>query len=106
VPTIVAGISDAVDVAASEGDTCVAQRSGAVTCWGWHASAWSGGSSSYSGTPTAMPGISDAVAIALGHDHACAVRGGGTVSCWGNNSDGQLGTGEEGCGDGSWDCPA
>jgi alpha-tubulin suppressor-like RCC1 family protein len=106
-PGMVPGIRDAIDAAASEGDTCVLHRSGAVSCWGWHASLWAGLGTGYSTTPTAMPGIADAVGIALGHDHACAIHAGsGTVSCWGNNSDGQLGTGITGCADGSWDCAA
>jgi alpha-tubulin suppressor-like RCC1 family protein len=108
-PTIVSGISDAVDAQASEGDTCVLRRSGGVTCFGWHAKMWTGAGdySTYSGVPTNMNGITDAVAIGLGHDHICVVHAGtGTVSCWGNNSDGQLGTGVYGCGDGTYDCPS
>jgi alpha-tubulin suppressor-like RCC1 family protein len=72
-PTPVLGISDAVDVAVSEGGTCVARRGGAVACWG----------SPWSPDPAEVPGLRGAVQVAAWKGTACGVVQDGRVVCAG-----------------------
>ncbi|HEY4277457.1 MAG TPA: choice-of-anchor D domain-containing protein [Conexibacter sp.] len=79
-PTMVPGLSDAVDISGHGTSTCAVRAPGSVVCW------TAGGTPS---VPTGSP--SDAVAIGTGTLSSCAIRAGGTVSCWGNTGNDQLG---------------
>lgn len=85
----VAGISDAIAVAAGSYFTCVLRAGGTVVCWGGNV--WGLGDGTLD--PVEIPGITDATAIAADQDHACALRSDGTIKCWGYGYFGQLGDG-------------
>jgi alpha-tubulin suppressor-like RCC1 family protein len=90
-PRRVAGIDDAVDVAAGAEHVCARTRAGGVRCWGSNASGQLGtGDTSDSSTPRDALYLSDVAQIAAGARHTCAVRTEGTVFCWGANTNGQI----------------
>jgi alpha-tubulin suppressor-like RCC1 family protein len=86
-PVEVAGIDDAVEVAAGNRMfTCARRRTGRVSCWG--------GTERIPRSPpprmVTLP-VEDAAQIAAGPDHACLRRAGGEVLCFGVNRHGQFG---------------
>lgn len=94
VPLTVAGISDAVQVAAMSAASCALRRTGHVVCWGWGPYLGTGVTGVTIPTPgDEVVGLTDAVSISGGCVHACALRATGDVVCWGLNSYGQLGDG-------------
>jgi alpha-tubulin suppressor-like RCC1 family protein len=95
-PANVTGITDAVDIAAGRQHSCVAHKTGTVSCWGYNLDGQLGnGDTGKSDAPVDVKGINNAFLVAAGGSFSCAVRGTGTVACWGNNSHGQLGTGDQ-----------
>ncbi len=93
-PVDVAGLGDAVSVAAGASFTCAIRAGGTVVCWGAGLAGQLGnGGTATRPTPTPVTNLNDALAIAAGEAHACAVRSGGRVVCWGDGVNGQLGTG-------------
>lgn len=93
-PATVDGVDDAVDIAAGRSHTCVARKSGKVSCWGFNLDGQLGnGETGQSDVPVDVQGIANAFLVAAGGSFSCAVRGSGTVACWGNNGRGQLGNG-------------
>lgn len=98
-PVAVGSFTDAVDVAAGEGFSCVRRGSAAdapstVACWGAGTAGQLGrGASGDSPMPAPVTDLDDAVAIDAGPDFACAVRATGAVVCWGEGARGQLGDG-------------
>jgi alpha-tubulin suppressor-like RCC1 family protein/serine/threonine protein kinase len=96
-PTVVAGISDAIQIGAGDVHACALLRSGGVSCWGRNEFGAVGddsmGPSTVRPTPVAALGIQDAIGIALGGAHSCARRRAGGILCWGVNNFGQLGDG-------------
>jgi alpha-tubulin suppressor-like RCC1 family protein len=106
-PVPVAGLRDAVEIAAGDIFACVRHRGGKVSCWGYAGDGMLGDGRSpvpdspgHRLTPGPVVGISDAVEIAAGDAHACARRVNGTVMCWGSDEYYQLGAGDqvrEGC---------
>ena len=96
-PVKVAGLSDAVALAAGQSHTCALKASGSVSCWGVNANGELGdGTRSSRPTPVLVTGLSNAVAIAAGIAHTCALRSDATAVCWGFNGDGRLGNGSVG----------
>jgi alpha-tubulin suppressor-like RCC1 family protein len=97
VPTSVAGIDDATDIAAGKNHTCITRQTGKVACWGYNfdGQLGNGESGNRKATPIEAVGLTSAVAIAAGGNFSCAVRAAGSVACWGGNGQGQLGTGNE-----------
>jgi len=97
VPTTVAGLSDAIAIAAGDQHTCALRRAGSVVCWGGNAFGQLGrGSLTPSSTPVAVSGLGGVTSISAGSSHTCARRVDGTARCWGSNSAGQLGDGTSG----------
>ena len=98
VPVKIAGIADAIAVAAGLYHVCALHESGEVSCWGAGTSGQLGidgeFADGYSAAPVRVSGISDAIAISAGNRHTCALRQTGEVTCWGSNIFGQLGNGE------------
>ncbi len=96
-PRDVKGITDAVDIAAGSSHTCVAQRSGTVSCWGFNLDGQlgNGETSNRYPAPVEVMGITNGFAVATGGNFSCALRGSGSVACWGGNGSGQLGRGND-----------
>jgi alpha-tubulin suppressor-like RCC1 family protein len=96
-PVAVAGISDAIEVAAGDAHACALHRSGAVSCWGRNEFGAVGddtmGPSAVRTAAVDALGIRDGVGLALGGAHSCVRRRNGGVSCWGVNNFGQVGDG-------------
>jgi alpha-tubulin suppressor-like RCC1 family protein len=105
VPTIVAGLDDAVEVVGGGSHTCARRQDGAVVCWGYNYLGALGNGSTEPTRATSIQNVvdlNDAVALAAGDYFTCALRSAGTVACWGDNGHGQLGDGTaagEGCAD-------
>lgn len=95
-PQDVSGITDAVDVSAGLNHTCVARKSGTVSCWGYNLDGQLGNGESGNrlGTPVDVKLLNDATNVAAGSNFTCALRVGGSVACWGGNLSGQLGLGK------------
>jgi hypothetical protein len=94
-PIGVAGVSDAVKLAAGEGQACAVHATGAVTCWGANEEGELGLGTR---TTTELPhptlrGLPDVRDMCIGSSHACALTGDGHVHCWGVNAAGQVGDG-------------
>jgi alpha-tubulin suppressor-like RCC1 family protein len=94
-PSLVAGLTDIVDVKAGGFHTCALRASGQVLCWGYNAFGELGIGTTGNAvtTPQNVLGLSDAVQITVGDHHSCAVRAGGKVACWGEGGAGRLGNG-------------
>lgn len=97
-PTVVSGITDAVDIAASNRSSCALLSTGIIKCWGHNSSGMIGdGTTTTRLTPVSVSGITTAVKISAhaSGDHVCALLANGTAQCWGANSSGQLGDGSQ-----------
>ncbi len=103
-PVVVAGLTDAVEIAEGDYHACARRASGSVVCWGGNADGQLGdGSTTHTLThrgdedcsymPVQVEGLSDAVEIAAGGAHTCARRASGSVVCWGDATFGELGDG-------------
>ncbi len=93
-PTVVRGITDALQVSCGASHTCALVAGGVVTCWGSNASGQLGTSGvSMSVVPALIAGLTDVVEVSAGQSHTCARRGDGRVWCWGDNGAGELGDG-------------
>lgn len=98
VPTMVAGLSDVVAIAAGLSHTLALRSDGTVWAFGFNYFGQLGTTSdNLSGVvahpiPTQVPGLSNVVAIAAGDRHNLALRSDGTVWAFGHNVFGQLGT--------------
>jgi hypothetical protein len=77
-PTRVAGVADAVEIAAGGSGTCARLRSGRVVCWG------NTGVESEAGAPTPMKGVETAVGLVVGKYGTCVRLSGGEVRCVGS----------------------
>jgi alpha-tubulin suppressor-like RCC1 family protein len=96
-PVDVAGLSDAIGIAAGQGHTCAIRRDGAVTCWGYNEYGQLGDGSQVERTmPVKVSGLAHASIISAGASHSCALVGEGQIICWGDASAGQLGDGISG----------
>ncbi len=96
----------AKQVAAGGSHTCVITMAGQVKCWGsnFYGQLGIGGSVPKGGSPGDMgdnlPYINlganaRAVKLALGFDHSCALLNTSEVKCWGDNTQAELGTGDQ-----------
>jgi cysteine-rich repeat protein len=94
-PVDVPGLTDVVDIAASQNHTCAVTRSGGVKCWGMddQGQLGNGATLGYQYSPTDVVGITDAVAVSAGFYNSCAITRSGGVKCWGLDDQGQLGNG-------------
>jgi serine/threonine-protein kinase len=89
-PSTVAGLTDVVQIAASEEFTCALRRTGEVLCFGDNSKGQLGDSTTTSRhQPAPVAGLVDAVEVTAGALFACARRRTGHVVCWGWTADGQ-----------------
>ncbi|WAS95177.1 RCC1 domain-containing protein [Nannocystis punicea] len=91
-PVVVAGIDDAVQIAAEGERTCAVRADGSVWCWGQNPALEVEAAPSRA-LPQPVPGWRDVRQLALGFDHDCAVVGSGGVVCSGQGDHGALGDG-------------
>lgn len=96
-PSTVAGVSNALQVAAGPNHSCALVTGGTVKCWGRNDSGQLGnGTTTSSPSPVTVTGISTATAISAGGGGGgttCALLADHSVRCWGENESGQLGNG-------------
>jgi alpha-tubulin suppressor-like RCC1 family protein len=91
-PVQVAGLSDAVAIAAGGSHSLALTRDGAVWSWGSNASGQLGdGTTNDRATPAVVPGLAGVVAVAAGDSHSLALTVDGRVWAWGGNAYGQIG---------------
>jgi alpha-tubulin suppressor-like RCC1 family protein len=94
VPKAVAGITNAVAVAAGLAHTCALLATGNILCWGWNEFGQLGNGNTFdTGAPQAVTGISNAVELAAGGISSCARLADASIRCWGDNSFGEVGNG-------------
>jgi hypothetical protein len=97
-PTVVLGLTDAVQIAAGASHSCALRRDGSVVCWGENTEGQLGnGCSLGRDCPVALTevvGLTDAVEVRAGGNHTCARQSSGRVVCWGT-SGGAAGGGDE-----------
>lgn len=94
-PQDVAGIDDAIAIAAGRSHTCALRSGGTVTCWGAGdlGQLGDGAVTSRTAPGPAVSGLADAVSLGAGGASTCAVKAGGTAVCWGDDRFAQLGNG-------------
>ncbi len=93
-PSLVANLSDAVEISAGSSHTCARKSDGTVACWGGNLYGQLGnGTTTQSLTPTLVNNLTDTVEINAGFSHTCARKKDNSVVCWGLNNNGQLGNG-------------
>ncbi len=95
-PQQIPSLSDVVSIAAGGYHTCAVRGDGTVWCWGSNTSGelGVGDYADQRSEPTLVPGSMDIAQIAAGTWHTCAVKASGSVLCWGENTEGQLGQGD------------
>ena len=84
-PIEVAGISQAVGIAANGRYSIAIMQDGTLQAWGER----------YAKTPQSVAGIDGVVKVAAGDSHTVALKSDSTVWTWGSNSDGELGNTSE-----------
>ncbi|MBL8923948.1 MAG: hypothetical protein JNJ54_34145, partial [Myxococcaceae bacterium] len=91
VPTVVAGVSAVVELAAGEDFACARHLNGSVSCWGINTQGQLGNgmTATQQPMPSLVSGLTDAVQLSAGQNHACARTMTGDIRCWGDNSYGQ-----------------
>lgn len=98
VPVDVSGFSSGVSaIATGNYHTCaLITADGSVKCWGYNGYGQLGdGTDTNRLVPTLVDGLgAPAIAISAGGNHTCALLNDGTIQCWGDNSDGELGIGD------------
>ena len=100
-PTLVPGVSGAIDVSVGNGTVCARAQDGTVSCWGGNVNGTAGASprpgcqgpsdAKCFLKPTKVRGIQGARGLSVGAQHACALLADSSVNCWGANASGQLG---------------
>ncbi len=101
-PTAVAGGLTFAQISAAQEFTCAVTLTGEGRCWGVNFSGQLGdGTTNNRTTPTLVSGghnfvrITSAAEFDISSDHSCAIDAAGAAWCWGDNSQGQLGTGDQ-----------
>jgi alpha-tubulin suppressor-like RCC1 family protein len=83
-PARVAGVLDAIQVAAGDTHSCALGAAGAVTCWGNNRAGQLGdGTTTDHSAPSPVIGIDSAVKISVGYTQSCALLANGSIWCWG-----------------------
>lgn len=109
-PVAIAGLTDATELGASGGATCVTREGGLLVCFGSPAydlpdpieevtstpaekKAWADRVARTSRVPVPVTGLDDASSLACGAEHCCAIRADASAWCWGKGERGALGDG-------------
>ncbi len=93
-PTLVLGLSGAVQIAAGDSHTCAVLGDGGVVCWGNNDQGQCGvAGDGPRATPVVVPGLGGVARVTAGQMHSCALHRDGAVSCWGANTTCQFGSG-------------
>jgi len=95
-PVDVLGITDAIDITASQRHTCAVTRSGATKCWGIDTNGQLGNgaiTTNDQDAPIDVPDSADAVSISSSFQNTCVITRTGNIKCWGYDQHGQLGNG-------------
>ncbi len=100
-PTLVSGISNAIEITAGSSHACALLADKTMKCWGQGADGQLGdGLQVSSSTPVVVSNsagtgpLTDIRTIGAGREHTCAVRDSdGAVFCWGDQAVGHLGNG-------------
>jgi alpha-tubulin suppressor-like RCC1 family protein len=88
----VAGVANAIDLAAGGSHTCAVQADGAVLCWGGGENGQLGdGSRSDRATVVRVTSLPPALRVAAGDRHTCALLRDKSIRCWGSNMFGESG---------------
>ena len=95
-------ITTATAISGSEQAACLLEAAGTLVCWG--ALQLTGGGYMAAATPSSASRytidrmnsgyVSTATAVTVGNDHACVLLSSGAIKCWGDNTNGQLGKGD------------
>lgn len=102
-PTLVAGLDDAVGVGAGTSHSCVLRATGGIGCWGGGAygqigDGTEGGPTGMRLVPTSTSGMGTATDLDGGGRTSCAITAPATARCWGDGTFGQLGDGSAAAG--------
>ena len=93
-PTVVSGLSNAVDVVTGDDFACALISDGTVSCWGSNFFGQLGnGTNTSSQTPVQVSGLSGATRLFASNRNVCALVANGGVSCWGWNAHGVFANG-------------
>lgn len=107
-PQTVAGLTDAVEIAAGDFSMCARRAGGMVACWGLNLHGQLGigttqpanctggtaqGLAMQCWKPVAVPGLTSVKSLSVGSFHGCVTRTDGGARCWGINGSGELGIG-------------
>jgi len=94
VPTLVAGLTNVVQIAGNELHSMALKSDGTVWTWGWNYYGMLGdGTTTQRNSPVLVAGLDHVTQISAGGYHSLAVKNDGTLWSWGANSTGQLGDG-------------
>ncbi len=96
-PWLVDDVQDWSAVSAGDGHTCGIRAGGALYCWGRNTQGQLGlgdGSGVQYGAPTLVDDIGIWSSVTAGQRIACGIQTPGSIYCWGDNSEGQLGVGD------------
>jgi alpha-tubulin suppressor-like RCC1 family protein len=84
VPVSVSGLSNATDITAGEGHSCVLISGGTVKCWGVNRYGELGDNTKrIRSTPVSVSGLSGVSEVTAGSGFTCARLSDGTAKCWG-----------------------
>ncbi|MFC1610379.1 RCC1 domain-containing protein [Myxococcota bacterium] len=95
-PVVIAGVTNAVSVAAGDQHTCALTLQGTVKCWGFNDVGELGDNGACGflcHEAVLVPGLANVVHLSAGGRYTCAVVSSGAAYCWGMNNEGQLGDG-------------
>ena len=93
--SVVAGVTEAIQVDSGGTDGCALLPSGNAQCWGWNNAGQlgSGTDEEISNTPVEVSGVTNAEALTTGGFFECVLLPTGHVECLGSDQWGQLGNG-------------
>ncbi len=93
IPVQVSGLTDVVEISASDYYACAVKSDGTAWCWGDNSFGSLGnGMTTNSNVPVVVSGLSNVVGVACGDEHACAQLADGSFWCWGGNDKYGLGS--------------